>query len=215
MVMSWKYGMGLWNQVFRADDAVARATESALQTVEALGDDYAVVMMQNLLAGALLIRRAEGDRDRGRELLVQTRNVAIQQQYLGSELPLLNVYVALEQAGDGDSDGAIVLLRKSLEVMVARGQVAYYIPTAGLFVEILLDRGDDHDMAEAEAAINTLETAPAEGSVIRDIWVLRLRALVAKAHGEDSAYRELRDRYREMATSLGFEGHMDWAEAMP
>ena len=27
-------------------------------------------------------------------------------------------------------------------------------------------------------------------------------------------YRESRDRYRKMATELGFEGHMAWAEAM-
>jgi hypothetical protein len=25
----------------------------------------------------------------------------------------------------------------------------------------------------------------------------------------------LRDNYRDLATSLGFEGHTDWAEAMP
>jgi hypothetical protein len=28
-------------------------------------------------------------------------------------------------------------------------------------------------------------------------------------------YRDYRDRYRAMATSLGFEGHMQWAEEMP
>ena len=84
-----------------------------------------------------------------------------------------------------------------------------------MLVETLLDRGADGDVAEAEAAIARLATTPAEGSVIRDIWLLRLRALVARAHGEDAGYRELRDRYREMATSLGFEGHMEWAAAMP
>jgi len=26
---------------------------------------------------------------------------------------------------------------------------------------------------------------------------------------------DYRDRYRALATSLGFEGHMKWAEAMP
>ena len=33
--------------------------------------------------------------------------------------------------------------------------------------------------------------------------------------GDEAAYRDYRDRYRDMATSLGFEGHMAWAEAMP
>jgi hypothetical protein len=51
--------------------------------------------------------------------------------------------------------------------------------------------------------------------VMRDIWLLRLRALLARAHGDDAAYAHLRDRYRDMAETLGFEGHIAWAEAMP
>jgi hypothetical protein len=82
-------------------------------------------------------------------------------------------------------------------------------------VEILLDRGADDDAAEAEAAIERLAAAPAdEGLVIRDIWLLRLRALLARAHRDDAAYTQLRDRYRDMARTLGFEGHIAWAEAM-
>ncbi len=30
----------------------------------------------------------------------------------------------------------------------------------------------------------------------------------------ETSYREYRDRYRDMAKTLGFEGHIDWAEAM-
>jgi len=71
-------------------------------------------------------------------------------------------------------------------------------------------------VVEADAAIERLATAPAdEGLVILDIWLLRLHALLARAHGDEARYREHRDRYRNMATSLGFEGHMKWAEAMP
>ncbi|HWT47116.1 MAG TPA: hypothetical protein VN255_00535, partial [Mycobacterium sp.] len=54
-----------------------------------------------------------------------------------------------------------------------------------------------------------------EGMAIREIWLLRLRALLAQARGDAVAYADLRDRYRDMATTLGFEGHMAWAEAMP
>ena len=71
-------------------------------------------------------------------------------------------------------------------------------------------------MAEAEAAIERLAAAPAEeGMAIREIWLLRLRGLLAKAHDDDTAYRDYRDRYRELATSLGYEGHMKWAEMLP
>jgi hypothetical protein len=50
--------------------------------------------------------------------------------------------------------------------------------------------------------------------VIREIWLLRLRGLLARAHGDETAYRDYRDRYRDMAKTLGFEGHIAWAEAM-
>jgi adenylate cyclase len=39
-------------------------------------------------------------------------------------------------------------------------------------------------------------------------------ALLARAEGDEADYRDLRDRYRDMAISLGFEGHMKWAEEM-
>jgi hypothetical protein len=50
---------------------------------------------------------------------------------------------------------------------------------------------------------------------VRDIWLLRLRALLARAHGDEAGYRDYRDRYRALATSLGFEGHIAASEAMP
>jgi hypothetical protein len=76
--------------------------------------------------------------------------------------------------------------------------------------------GADGDVAEAEAAIERLTAAPADdGLVVRDIWLLRLQALLARAHGDAAAYAHFRDRYRDMTTSLGFDGHMAWAEAMP
>ena len=76
-------------------------------------------------------------------------------------------------------------------------------------MKALLDRRADGDVTEAEAAVERLATAPAdEGLVMRDIWLPRLRALLARAHCDDARYREYRDRYRAMATSLGFEGRI-------
>ena len=82
-------------------------------------------------------------------------------------------------------------------------------------METLLDRGAEGDVAEAETAIERLAEAPTDDRIVRDIWLLRLRALLAHAKSDDTAYRDYRDRYRAIATELGFEGHMTWAEAMP
>ncbi len=88
-------------------------------------------------------------------------------------------------------------------------------PTAAL-VETLLDRGADGDVAEAEAAVErSRPRQPTTSLVIHEVWLLRLRALLARARGDEAVYRDYRDRYRAMATSLGFDGHMAWAEAMP
>ena len=46
----------------------------------------------------------------------------------------------------------------------------------------------DGDVAEAEAAVERLAAAPAEEGLVR---------------------------YRDMAKTLGFQGHIDWAEAIP
>ena len=100
--------------------------------------------------------------------------------------------------------------------MFHAGQFAHCDASAVTLVEMLLDRGADGDIAEAEAAIERLAAAPADdGLVIRDIWLLRLRAGLARAHGDAAAYTHFRDRYRDMARTLGFEGHIAWAEAMP
>jgi adenylate cyclase len=214
MLLSWKYGLGIWNGVRRADDAAVRTIESALQTVEASGDNYAVVMVKWLLTSVLLHRDAEGDRSRGLQLLALTRDTAVQHQYLGSELAIIDMYSGRERAKSGDPDGGIPVIRKSVDDMIARGQVGYYIPATGVLVETALDRGAEADVAEAEAVIARLAAAPADGSVIRDIWLLRLRAVLAHARGDDVTYRGLRERYRDTATSLGFERHIDWAEAM-
>ncbi len=49
---------------------------------------------------------------------------------------------------------------------------------------------------------------------MREITLLRLRALLAQARGDDVACRDLVSRYRAMAESLGYEGHIAWAKAM-
>jgi adenylate cyclase len=78
-----------------------------------------------------------------------------------------------------------------------------------------LQRGGDADVREAAAVIERLAAVPTEpGFVLYEVTLLRLRALVAQADGDETAYRAFRDRYRAMATSLGFEGHMAMAEAM-
>jgi hypothetical protein len=127
------------------------------------------------------------------------------------------VYVAREGARRGDRDEALALMRAAVDHLFRGGLLLPWgIPATGVLVETLLDRGADGDMVEAEAAIERLAAAPAdEGLVLREIWLLRLRALLTRADGDATAYADFRDRYSDMAKTLGFEGHIAWAEAMP
>lgn len=126
-----------------------------------------------------------------------------------------DVCIARERAGH-DRDSAIPQMRAAMDDLFQADCHFYGILTTSFLVETLMERGLDGDVAEAEVAIERLAAVRAdEGLVIRDIWLLRLRALLARAHGDDARYRDFRDRYRETARTLAFEGHIAWAQAMP
>ena len=216
-VVTVAYSPAIPSGVLRPDDSAVREIEDALGIAERSGDDFALAQARMTLGVALVHRHTAAERDRGQKLLAEVSDVLVRRGYGLSELPIVDVYLARERARRGDRDDAIALMRAAVDDLVHEGKLlAWGIPATGVLVETLLDRGAESDVAEAEAAIIRLATAPAdEGLVMRDIWLLRLRALLARAHGDDARYRDYRDRYRDMATSLGFEGHMKWAEAMP
>ena len=123
--------------------------------------------------------------------------------------------VARERAGRGDRDAAIAVMRQAVDELHQAGRLGHGVWGTGVLVETLLDRGADGDIAEAQQAFDRLANLAADhDSAVLDITLLRLRALLARARGDDAGYADLRDRYRVMAKSLGFEGHTAWAEAM-
>ena len=115
----------------------------------------------------------------------------------------------------GDIDGAIELARITSDTYFRSGELMWLGAATAVLVESLLQRGSEADVREARTAIAKLAALPLEpGAVIYDVWLLRLRALLAHTVGDSVRYRDLRDRYRDMARELGFEGHLAWAEAM-
>jgi AAA ATPase domain len=216
LVVTYVYFGAITAGVQAADDRAVREIEDALQSAERSSDDWALTFARVTLGVALAHRQTDAERDRGQMLLAEVSEVFRRWDYVLEVLPIASVYSAREKARRGNRDDAIPVMRDGVDDLFRAGQLGWGVPATGVLVETLLDRGTDDDVAEAEAAIERLAAAPAdEGLVIREIWLLRLRALLATAHGDDARYRDYRDRYRAMATSLGFEGHMKWAEAMP
>ena len=216
-VVGWVYFAGIPFGVLAADDPTVREIEHALRIAERSGDDLALALARMTLGTALAHHPTAAQRDRGQKILAEVGEVFRCRGHNLCELPIVEVYSARESARCGDRDDAIPHIRAAVDHLFREGQLLNWgIPATGVLVETLLDRGADGDVAEAEAAIERLATAATDdGLATRDILLLRLRALLARAHGDAAAYAHFRDRYRDMARTLGFEGHMAWAEAMP
>ena len=91
-------------------------------------------------------------------------------------------------------------MRQAVDELHQEGRLGYGVWGTGVLVETLLERGAEGDLAEAQEAIDRLANLPADdGSAMREITLLRLRALLARARGDDVAYRDLVSRYRAMA----------------
>ena len=198
--------------VLRADDSTVRVIEEAVQAAGS-SHEIALRLAEYGLGVALLSRDVPADRRRGLDLIVQFREfVRERAPFL---VPVAELWVARERARRGDRDAAIAVMRKAVDELHQAGRLGYGVWGTGVLAETLLERGAEGDMAEAQQAIDWLAKLPADdGSAVREITLLRLRTLLARARGDEAAYRYYRDSYRAMATSLGFEGHIAWAEAM-
>jgi hypothetical protein len=131
-------------------------------------------------------------------------------------VPVTGLLAARERARRGDRDAAIAVMRQALDELHHAGRLGFGVWGTGLLVETLLERGSKGDLSEAQEAIDRMANLPAtESWVVREITLLRVRALLARARGDEMEYRDLVSRYLAMAESLGFEGHIKWAEAMP
>jgi len=220
-VVAWVYNLGIPCGVLTADKPAMREIEEAVHNAERSGDDLATSVARMTLGNALVHRQTDAERARGQQLLAEVSDSFVRRGHNLGELPVVNVYSAREQTRRGKRDDLIPLMRfATAHLFRDRTLLMWNVPVTGVLVEALLDRsagGDSGEyLAEAEAAIERLAAAPSnEGLAVRDIWLLRLRALLARARSDTNAYADLRDRYRDMARSLGFEGHIAWAEAMP
>ena len=146
--------------------------------------------------------------------MVQARDMWLRERALFL-VPVVELLAARERARRGDRDAAIPVMRQAVDELHQAGRLGYGVWGTGVLVETLLERGAEGDLAEAQEAIDRLANLSADdGSAMLEITLLRLRALLARARGDDVAYRDLVSRYRAMAESLGFEGHIAWAEAM-
>ena len=206
-VIQWTYGFAICYGVLRVDDCALREIEAAVPTAEDWSDDNTLSVAEYTLGIALLYRDAPADRQRGLELVTKLRDRWL--RTLRYQVPVADVHAARETLRRGDLDGAIPVMRDALDQFHQAGRLSYVVWATDVLVESLLTRGTDDDMGEAQRAMDRMANVRAnEVLAVRDITLLRMRALLSRARGEAGAYCDYRARHRAMAAHLGFEGHL-------
>ena len=214
-VTACAYGWAMPYGVLWADDSAVPAIEEAMQTAERASDDIALAVAEYGLGVALLSWDAEADHHGGLELMVQYRGMAQRRQAGLQMLPGRRVVgrpgkgqarrPRCRYSGDAPNCGRSTPGRTAW--VWPLGQRHSGGDTAGAWRRGRPDRSPGGDRAVGNLPAD-------DGSAVREITLLRLRALLTRARGDDVAYRDLVSRYREMAKSLGFEGHIAWAQAL-
>ncbi len=213
VVLIYKY-FGLANGWLLTDAACLRETAAANEFAERFGDDYTLACAR-CVYGLVLVQQDGEQRAEGFELLAKAREAALDGRAALVCVPMIDVERAKELVREGDLDAAIELLRSVVDEESTNGEMFFRGAAVALLVDTLLQRGTDAHIHEAQAEIERLAAVPTErGVVVNDIHLLRMRALLARARGDETAYREFLDRYCAMATECEFEGHMALAAAM-
>ncbi|OBF32442.1 cyclase [Mycobacterium sp. ACS1612] len=204
--------IGIPYGVVRSDGTLLTETAEALEVAGRSGAETTLSCAMGA-HGVALVHRESPEREEGLELLEQVRKETLRERFSLPVLSYIDVEVARVKAECGELDEAIEIVRPYARR--ERGEVGIFGLGVWILVESLLRRGGTAGVDEAEHAVTDLAAMAADpGFVIFEVLVLRLRALLARAHGDESAYRDLVARYRTMSESHGYEGHLAMAATM-
>jgi hypothetical protein len=209
-----KYVIGMNHGAVRPDVTALADTAEALEAAERCGDDFSLDSAR-LVRGMVLVNSGAAHRCEGLRLLNQYRDACLLHGYATTAVRWVDIENAKDRARSGDLDGAIEVARVAVEFVYESGDMTTRGSAVTVLVELLLRRGTAPDVADARAAIERLAAVPVDpGFVLHALPLHRLRALLARADGDETAYRAHRHQYRAMATALGIEGHIAIAAAM-
>jgi adenylate cyclase len=192
---------------------VAQAAET-LEIAQRSANNTAVAYAL-LNRATTLIRADSEDTAAGLEFLARAREMIVDEQLIVTLRRMADIEIARERARSGDLDGAIDLATKVVVEQFDTGEMIFRGPATTALVEALLSRGSGADVVHACRAIDRLAAVPTEpGFVLHELPLLRLRALLARAHGDEPGYRQFVARLLAKAAEADFEGYLAQAEAM-
>jgi adenylate cyclase len=203
------------NGVLLPDATTLRDTAEVLELAEQSGDDFTLANAQLARGNVLVHLDSPAERQRGFELFELVRQVALQERLTICAVWSVDIAIAREKIRSGELDDAVELSRAVLNNEFRSGEMVYRGSAATVLVEALLARRAEGDLKEAQAAIDRLGAVPTDpGFVLNELPLLRMRALLARAQNDKPTYQEFVERYRSIAVSCGFNGHIAIADAM-
>lgn len=201
----WKYVASIPLGALPPDETAMRETAEALRIAESSSDDF-VLGMGRLSRGLVLVSRDGPQREAGLDLFTQARDMAMAERFSLSALTIVTPEFAMEKARTGDLDGAIDMVRAVVDGAYESGDMIWRGRATHVLVELLVRRGAVGDHQEAQAAIDRLAAVPTDpGFVLHELPLLRSRALLALAHGDESSCRSFMECHRAKAAAIGFE----------
>ena len=200
--------------IMLADDTAEHGATEALVVAEQSGDNFSLACAL-IARGILLVHRGGSDAELGCELLLRVRDMGLAHRFSMTAVQIAEVHLAMRKLQIGDLDGTVEIIGVAIDNLLASGDKFWLGRATTILVEALLMRGTHSDLRDALAAIDRLEAVPVDpGFVMHEIPLLRMRALMARARGDEAEYRDYVERYRTRATECGFAGHLATAEAM-
>ena len=209
----WKYVASIPLGALPPDETAMRETAEALQIAEQTSDDF-ILGMGRLSRGLALVSRDGPQREAGLDLLTQTRHAAVAERFSLSALSIADPEFAMEKARVGDLDGAIDMVRAIVDGAYESGDMIWRGRATEVLVQLLLRRGSVGDQNDAQAALDRLAAVPTDrGFVLHELPLLRSRALLALAQGDETNCQNLMEQHRARAKAAGFEAVMVTANA--
>jgi class 3 adenylate cyclase len=201
----WKYVASIPFGALSPDATAMRETAEALRIAESSSDDF-ILGMGRLSRGLVLVCLDGPGREAGLDLFTQARDAAATAQFSLSALTIVEPEFAMQEARTGDLDGAIDMVRSVVDGAYESGDMIWRGRATEVLVQLLVRRGSDGDHHEAQAAIDRLAAVPTDpGFVLHELPLLRSRALLALARGDENSCRNFMERHRAKAAAAGFE----------
>jgi adenylate cyclase len=196
-----------------ADENATRVADEAVVLAES--SDNIGLACALCVRGILLIHRGGADAEIGSDLLQRVREMSGTHRWSMTGVRIADVHLAIRKLQTGDLDGALGLIGPARENALQVGDQFWSCHATTVLVEALVQRGADADLQAADAAVERLQAMPVEPDFVwHEVPLLRMRALLARAHGDDAGYRSYVERYRIRAAECGYVGHVARADEM-